>query len=60
MDLYCVKCKKHTSTDGVTTITTKTNIAVLTGKCEVCGKNKFKFISMKSGDVLKNNEEVIL
>ena len=59
MDLYCVKCKTRTSTNDVTTITTKNNRSALTGKCATCGIQKFRFISMKS-DVFKkkNNTEV--
>ena len=60
MDLYCVKCKKRTSTNDVTTITTKNNRSALTGRCATCGIKKFKFISMKSRDLKKKNEEVIL
>ena len=52
MDLYCVKCKTRTSTNDVTTITTKNNRSALTGKCATCGIKKIRFIKMKS-DVLK-------
>ena len=31
MDLYCVKCRKRTSTNDVTTIATKNNRSALTG-----------------------------
>ena len=65
MDLYCVKCKTRTSTNDVTTVTTKNNRSALTGRCATCGIKKFKFVSTKSkifqsGDVFKKNEEVIL
>ena len=46
MDLYCVKCKKRTSTNVMTTVTTKNNRSALTGICEVCGKKKFRFVSV--------------
>ena len=65
MDLYCVKCKMRTSTNDVTIITAKNNRSVLTGKCEVCGIKKFRFVSLDKvkyhsvKDLLKN-EEVIL
>ena len=60
MDLYCVKCRVRTSTNDVTTVTTKNNRSALTGKCATCGIKKFRFVSTKSGDVLKKSEEVIL
>ena len=60
MDLYCVKCRKRTGSNDVTTITTKNNRAAVSGKCVQCGTKKFRFISLESGDVLKKNEEVIL
>jgi RNase P subunit RPR2 len=40
MDPYCVKCKKHTSTNDVTTVTTKNNRSALSGKCATCGTKK--------------------
>ena len=46
MDLYCVKCKKRTSTNDMTTVTTKNNRSALTGNCEVCGKKKIRFLSV--------------
>ena len=48
MDLYCVKCKKRTSTNDVTTTTTKTKRSAHTGKCEVCAINLFRFVSLGS------------
>ena len=64
MDLYCVKCKTRTSTNDVTTVTTKNNRSALSGRCATCAIKKFRFISTKSkilqsGDVFKKNEEVI-
>ena len=61
MDLYCVKCKTRTSTNDVTTVTTKNNRSALTGRCATCGIKKFRFVSSDSvKGVLKKNEEVIL
>ena len=58
MDLYCVKCKKRTNTNDVTTITTKNNSSALTGTCVQCSIKKFRFVSLDTG--FKKNEEVIL
>jgi len=46
MDLYCVKCKKHTDTTDQTTITTKNNRPALAGKCATCVTKKFRFIKI--------------
>ncbi len=53
MDLYCVKCKKRTSTNDMTTITTSNNRSALTGKCATCGIKKFRFQKKKryGGDI---------
>ena len=40
MDLYCVKCKTRTSTNDMTTITTKNNRKALTGRSATCGIKK--------------------
>ena len=49
MDLYCVKCKKHTFANDVMTITTSNNRSALTGKCAQCGIKKFRFVSLDTG-----------
>ena len=46
MDLYCVKCKARTPTINQMIMTTKSNRTAETGKCGVCGTNKFKFVSV--------------
>ena len=60
MDLYCVKCKMRTSTNDMTTVTTKNNRTALTGKCATCGIKKFRFVSLTSQEILqsKKSEEV--
>jgi len=45
MEIYCVKCKKRTNTNNMTTIITKNNRTALTGQCEICLIKKFKFVS---------------
>jgi len=55
MDLYCVKCKTRTSTNDVTTITTKNNRTALTGKCVTCGIKKFRFLKKNSEVTLQPN-----
>ena len=63
MDLYCVKCKKRTSTNDVTTITTKNNRKALTGRCATCGIKKIKFVpvdKVKDGILKTKADEVIL
>ena len=44
MDLYCVKCRKHTNTNATTTVTTKNNRLALSGICNICNVEKFRFI----------------
>lgn len=47
--LYCVKCKKKTETNSITTVTTKNGKNMLRGTCTICGKNKASFMSNKGG-----------
>jgi len=54
--IYCVKCKKRTNTNNITSVITKNNRTALTGQCEICGKTKYKFISPQK----KTNTEVTL
>jgi hypothetical protein len=49
MNLYCVKCRKHTDTNAINTITTKNKRQALSGFCNICGIKKFKFIQKKKG-----------
>lgn len=46
MEIYCLKCKRHTETKDVERAITKNNRNMLKGKCLVCGSNKSKFISI--------------
>ena len=50
----------RTSTDDMTTVTTKNNRTALTGKCATCGIKNFRFISLDSvkDKILKQSEEV--
>ena len=45
MDIYCVKCRKHTETTNLEERRSKNNKRMLTGECVVCGKRKNKFIA---------------
>lgn len=45
--IYCVKCKKKTSTLHTKLSTTKNNRSVLKGKCGVCGTTKNMFVKKK-------------
>ena len=38
--MYCVKCRKHTKTINVQTVTTKNGRSMLRDVCSVCGKIK--------------------
>ena len=42
--MYCVKCKRHTTTNNVETVTTKNGRKMLRGTCEECGKIKTQFV----------------
>ena len=44
MDLYCVKCKTHTSTNDFKTITTENKNKNRSALAQ-CGSNTFRFIS---------------
>ncbi len=45
--MYCVTCKKQTKTKNISKKKTKNNRLILVGKCEICGKNKSSFISIR-------------
>ena len=45
MQIYCLKCKKHTETGKVNVVQTKNGKYNMKGKCLICSKMKSKFIS---------------
>ena len=53
--MYCVKCRKHTETDNVQTVTTKNGRSMQRGVCTVCGKTKTQFVKKTGGGDLFNN-----
>ena len=50
MDIYCLKCKRKTTTLNLIKSIIKNNRSILKGTCEICGTKKNQFISTsKSG-----------
>jgi hypothetical protein len=47
--MYCVKCKNHTETKNVQTVTTKNGRSMLRGTCDICGKTKTQFVKASQG-----------
>ena len=45
--IYCLSCKKHTNDINTVGKLTKNNKPYLSAKCDICKKNKSKFISVK-------------
>jgi transposase InsO family protein len=45
--LFCVKCKAKTATIKQSQITTKNLRKLMKGECDVCGKTKSSFVTMK-------------
>jgi hypothetical protein len=56
MDIYCVKCKRKTSTLNLIESVTKNNRSILKGTCEICGtkKNQFTSKSKSGGDFVSS------
>ena len=52
MQSYCVKCKRHTSTNNVQVVKTKNAKHLAKGICSVCGSKKSRFVSAKEGSGL--------
>ena len=42
--MYCLKCRRVTETENVTTATSKNGRLIRRGQCITCGKNKTQFI----------------
>ena len=42
--MYCLKCRRVTETENVTTATSKTGRLMRRGQCVTCGKTKTQFI----------------
>jgi hypothetical protein len=53
--MYCLKCKAVTDSTNIQERISKNNRKMLIGVCTVCGKQKCKFISSKSGQGVFNN-----
>jgi hypothetical protein len=45
LQIYCLKCKKHTATTNITQRKSKKNRNMLTGLCRLCGTKKNKFVA---------------
>jgi len=56
MDIYCVKCKRKTSTLNLVESVTKNNRSILKGTCEICKTKKNQFISnsKSGGDIVSS------
>src|SRR5271166_2768787 len=56
MDIYCLKCKTHTSNVDEYESVTKNNKRIIKAKCSVCGKNKNRFLKLtkSGGDIVSS------
>ena len=45
--IYCLSCKKHTKDINAVGKLTKNSKPYISAKCDICKKNKSKFISVK-------------
>ena len=56
MNIYCVKCKKKTSTLNLIESVTKNKRPIFKGICEICGtkKNQFMSKSKSGGDIVSS------
>ena len=44
MELYCLKCKKHTQNIGPQVSSTSNGKIMILSKCAICGSRKSRFI----------------
>ena len=42
--MYCVKCRRVTETENITTATSKNGTLMRRGQCIACGKTKTQFV----------------
>ena len=42
--MYCLKCRRVTETENITTVTSKNGRLLRCGQCVTCGKFKCKFV----------------
>ena len=42
--MYCLRCKRITKTDNITSVTSRNGRAMKRGACCVCGKTKAQFV----------------
>jgi len=54
MELYCLKCKKKTSSTNIAEVVSKNNRKQLQAVCEVCGAKKSAFLAAKTGNGVIN------
>lgn len=56
MDIYCLKCKLHTSNVEESEGVSKNNRNMMRAKCGICGKNKCRFLksSKLGGDIVSS------
>ena len=54
--MYCLKCRRVTETENITTATSKNGRLMRRGQCVTCGKTKTKFIKrdVTSGSFLNS------
>ena len=45
--MYCLKCRRATETENITTVTSKNGRLMKRGQCVTCGKIKCKFVKKK-------------
>ena len=53
--IYCLKCKQRTESINIQERLSTNNRRMIVAECQVCGRNKSQFISMKSGQGVFNN-----
>ena len=45
--MYCLKCRRVTETENITTVTSKNGRLMRRGQCVTCGKIKCQFVKKK-------------
>ena len=48
--MYCLKCRRVTETENITTATSKNGRLIRRGQCITCGKTKTQFIKRDAAD----------
>ena len=52
---YCLVCRRDTKNINTKVVKTKNNQLAMVSKCNVCGKNKFRFIKEQEAKGILSN-----